>query len=44
MEADRGGMNSCNNMVIYDHWSYVTIFDILEVVFSALWEVGGGKN
>ena len=31
-------MNSCNNMVKYDHWSYVTMPGILEVVFVALCE------
>ena len=28
-------MNSCNNMVIYDQWSYMTMVGILEVVFIA---------
>jgi hypothetical protein len=31
-------MISYNNMVIYDHWSYMTMFGILEVVFIALRE------
>ena len=31
-------MISYNNMVIYDLWSYVTMFGILEVVFIALRE------
>ena len=31
-------MNACNNMVIYDHWSYMTMFSILEKVFIALGE------
>ena len=31
-------MNSCNNMVKYNQWSYVTMPGILEVVFVALCE------
>ena len=31
-------MNECNNMVIYDQWSYMTMIGILEVVFIALRE------
>ena len=29
-------MRKCNNMVIYDQWSYMTMLGILEVVFTAL--------
>jgi len=32
------GISKRNNMVIYDHWSYMTILGILEVVFIALRE------
>jgi len=31
-------MNSCNDMVTYDQWSYVTIPVILEEAFVALHE------
>ena len=31
-------MNACNNMVTYDHWSYVTIIGILELAFKTLGE------
>ena len=31
-------MNQCNYMVIYDQWSYMTKFGLLEVVFRALCE------
>ena len=31
-------MISYNNMVICDHWSHMTMFGILEVVFIALRE------
>jgi hypothetical protein len=31
-------MNSCNNMVIYDQWPYMTMLGILEVVFIDLRE------
>jgi len=31
-------MNACNNMVIYDQWSYMTIIGSLELVFTALRE------
>ena len=31
-------MNSCNNMIIYDQWSYMTMIDALEVMFTALLE------
>jgi len=37
-EAQRGGINSCSNMVAYDQWSYMTIFGIFEVVFIVLSE------
>ena len=29
-------MKECNNMVIYDQWSYMTMLGALEVVFTAL--------
>ncbi len=35
-ETDIKGINECNNMVICDHWSYMTMFGILEVMFIAL--------
>lgn len=31
-------MNQCNNMVIYDRWSYMTMVGTLEFVFAALRE------
>ena len=31
-------MNSCNNMVTYDQWSYVTMFGILELAFKTIGE------
>ena len=31
-------MNWCHNRVLYDHWSYMTMLGILEVVFIALRE------
>ena len=34
-ETNWEGMNSCNNMVIYDQWSYMTMPGILEAVFIA---------
>ncbi len=33
-------MNSCDNMVTYDQWSYMTIFSILEVVLMGINEEG----
>ena len=38
-ETDRGGMNSCNNMVTYDQWSYVTMIGILELAFKTIGEI-----
>ena len=32
-------MSKCNNKVIYDQWSYMTLFITLQVVFTTL---GGG--
>jgi hypothetical protein len=37
-EIDIKGINEFHNMVIYDHWSYMTKLAILEVVFIALYE------
>ena len=37
-ETDKKGINKCNNMVIYDHWPYMTTLGILEVMFTALRE------
>ena len=31
-------MNSCNNMVTYDQWSYVTMIGILELLFKTIGE------
>jgi len=31
-------MNSCNNMVTYDQWSYVTMIGILELAFKTIGE------
>jgi len=31
-------MSSCNNMIIYDQWSYVTMLGTLEVLCSAVRE------
>ena len=31
-------MKACSNMVIYDQWSYMTMFGALEVMFTALRE------
>jgi len=31
-------MNSCNSMVIYDQWSYMTMLGILDMIFIALRE------
>jgi len=37
-ETDIKGINECNDMVIYDHWSYMATPGILEVMFIALRE------
>ena len=34
--AHRKVMNQCNNMAKYDQWSYMTMFDFLDVVFTTL--------
>jgi hypothetical protein len=31
-------MDECNNKVIYDQWSYMTMLGALEVMFTALRE------
>jgi len=31
-------MSACNNMVIYDHWSHMTMLGDFEMMFTALRE------
>ena len=31
-------MNACNNLAIYDQWSYMTMLGVLDVVFITLGE------